>query len=393
MLRPILDIDEVRAFLEKWAGGSVRGVKQFSDGQISSVFRFEVVALDSGRRRTTWSSVAVSPSNSPGPGEDSGRAFALGRESQSTHPRSLPKEGGPVDGGRYVVRFVSGEAADGLKKDRFIAPRAAAVGVPVPQVLTHGEVAMLVGNLTDEEQAKHGDAPYPLGFAICELMPGEHMGDLQQENRRFLIPAAIRTMDMISTIDISDTTGYGWFDGDGNGKYDTWRDYVAAQAFPYGGDNFYERRRDWFDDGFLEESIFQRITVRMMSMLEVIPEVERSVVHMELGSDNALVVGSEVSAALDWDNSIIGDHLYDGAWHDVYAPDLDFKQLFVERYESTGRVVEALDDRWLVCMLHVGLQTLQWYGVSKNEKAYHWMKARLLYLMGEGPAVGRHPYP
>jgi hygromycin-B 4-O-kinase len=338
LLQPVLNVDEVRVFLEEWAGGAVGEVSQFSSGQISSVFRFEVLG-----------------------------------------------------GGKYVARFVSGEAGDGLKKDRFIAPRAAAVGVPVPQVLAHGEVSLSVANLTDEERVEHGDGPYPLGFAICDLMPGEQMGDLQLEDRRFLIPTAIRTIDMISTIDVADTTGYGRFDGDGNAKYDSWRDYIAAQAFPDGGDNFYERRRDWFDNGFLEESVFQRITDRMMSLVARLPDVERSVVHMELGYDNALVVGSELSAALDWDNSIIGDHLYDGAWHDLYAPDLDFKRLFTERYAETGRVVERLDDRWLVCELHVGLQALQWYGFSKNEPAYHWMKARVLHVMGEGPPVGRHP--
>lgn len=338
MLQPKLKIDEVTKFLEDWSGGKITGLRQFEGGQASSVFGFEVVG-------------------------DS----------------------------KYVIRFVSGEASDGLKKDRFIAPRAEAVGVPVPQVLKHGDVSMSVSNLTDEERATHGNAPYPLGFAICNLMLGENMGDLQHPDRQFLIPAAINTIDKISTIDISDTTGYGWFGGDGNGKYDSWHDYIASQAFPYGGDNFYERRRDWFDNGFLEPEVFQRITDRMLATLGLIPEIDRSVVHMELGFDNALVVGSEVSAALDWDNSIIGDHLYDGAWHDLYAPDINFKRLFVERYAETGRVVNSLDDRWLVCQLHVGLQALQWYGVSKNERAYHWMKARMLYVLGEGEPVGRHP--
>jgi aminoglycoside phosphotransferase (APT) family kinase protein len=131
----------------------------------------------------------------------------------------------------------------------------------------------------------------------------------------------------------------------------------------------------------------------MMSTMERIPEVERSVVHMEFGFDNTLVVGDEVSAALDWDNSIIGDHLYDGAWNDLHAPLFDYKQLFADQYAATGRVVESFDDRWLVCQLHVVLQALQWFGVSKNETAYHWTKARILFLLGEGPAVGRQPAP
>ena len=37
-----------------------------------------VLRYGSGRRRTTWSRVAVSPSNSPGPGEDRWLGVSLG---------------------------------------------------------------------------------------------------------------------------------------------------------------------------------------------------------------------------------------------------------------------------------------------------------------------------
>ncbi len=219
------------------------------------------------------------------------------------------------------------------------------------------------------------------------------MGELQDEGRGHLIPAAVRTMDTISLIDISDTTGYGWFDGEGKGQRSSWAEYLAEEEFSRESGGFHDRRRAWFDDGggFLEASVFEHFSGRMMSVLAGLPGVDRSVVHIDFGHDNTLVVGREVSAVLDWDNSIIGDHLYDGARTDLYAPAIDFKRLFVERYAATGRVVEGLDARWLVCELHVGLQALKWYGRSGNEEAYHWMKARLFHLVGEGPAVGRHP--
>ncbi len=343
MLKPVLNIDEVVAFLSEWAGGEVGGISQFEAGQVSSVFGFEV----------------------------------RGGERSS----------------KYVVRFVSPENGEGLKKDRFIGPRAAAVGLPVPILLKHGEVRMAVGNLSDEEKSKHSADSYPLGFAICDWMPGEHMGEVQDEERWHLIPAQVRGIDLISTIDISDTTGWGWFDGYGNGQHDSWASYISAESFPEGGGDFYERRRDWFDDrgGFLEYDVLRYFSDRMMSMVQHLPEIERSVVHMEFGYDNTLVVGSEVSAALDWDNSIIGDHLYDGAWNDTYASELDYKQLFIDQYARTGRYVADLDNRWLVCQLHVVLQALRWYGLSKKEEAYHWMKGRMYFLLGEGPDSGRHP--
>ena len=352
MLRPVLDPAEVGEFLGGWAGGPVANISQFSKGQVSSVFSFDVV----GDFRTV-----------------------------------LRRSDPDASSGRYVVRFVSPENGEGLKKVRFIGPRAAAVGIPVPRLVHHGEVRLSVGNLSDEERLRHDSGAYPLAFAICDRAPGEHMGELQDADRRHLIPAAVRAIDLISQIDISDTTGYGWFDGEGNGRWETWQDYIAAQEFSLGEGGLYARRRSWFDEEFLEVEVFQRLSDRMMELLAVIPRVERSVVHMEFGYDNALVVGDEVSAALDWDNSIIGDHLYDGAWNDLYMPELDFKRLFTDRYAETGRVVPGLDDRWLLCQLHIGLQVLQWYGVSSNPRAYEWMKGRTLFLMGEGPTVGRHP--
>jgi len=80
--------------------------------------------------------------------------------------------------GRYVVRFVSSEYGEGLKKDRFIGPRAADVGVPVPRLVHHGEVALAVGNVSDEERSQHSESAFPLGFSICDRMPCEHMGEL-----------------------------------------------------------------------------------------------------------------------------------------------------------------------------------------------------------------------
>ncbi|MEE8045214.1 MAG: phosphotransferase, partial [Dehalococcoidia bacterium] len=358
LLQPVLDIDELTAFLEQWAGGPVGGVEQFSNGQVSSVFSFDVV------------------------GDDGGDVGA-GLRSADPDARS----------GRYVARFVSREHGEAVKKDRFIAPRAAAVVLPTPRLVKYGEVDLTVGNMTDEDKLRHSGEKYPLTFAICDLMPGEHMGELQDEERRHLIPAAVRAMDTISLIDISDTTGYGWMDSEGNGQHDSWAEYVAEEAFSREPGGFYDRRRSWFDDrgGFLEVDVFEHVSERMMSLVGALLEVGRSVVHIDFGYDNTLVIGNEVSAVLDWDNSIIGDHLYDGARYDLYAPELDFKQLFVERYAATGRAVPGLDDRWLVCLLHVGLQALGWYGVSNNEPAYHWMKARVLNVLGEGPPVGRHP--
>ena len=206
-----------------------------------------------------------------------------------------------------------------------------------------------------------------------------------------MIPTAVQTIDRISLIDISDTRGYGWFDGEGIGQRDSWASYIAAESFPEDGGSFYKRRRTWFDEGFLEFDVFRHFSDRMMSDVSGLPEIDRSVVHMEFGYENTLVVGSEVSAALDWDNSIIGDHLYDGAWNDVYASGLNYKRLFAEHYELMGRDVLRFDDRWLVCQLHVVLQALQWYGRANKEAAYHWMKDRMLFLLGEGDAVGRHP--
>lgn len=349
MLRPELDISELTEFLSDWAEGPIANLSQFQNGQVASVFAFDVGG-------------------------------------------KIPERVDPgASSGHYVARFVPRESSEGLKKDRFIAPRATAVGVPVPRLVKFGHTRMCVKNLSDEEKAKHDADAFPLAYAICDRAPGEHMGELQDLDRRHLVPTTVRVIDMISLIDISDTFGFGWFDGEGNGKYETWVEYIAAQAHSTGAGSFYERRREWFEEGFLEADVFQHLSDRMMELASLTPTGERSVVHMEFGYDNTLVVGDEVSAALDWDNSIIGDHLYDGAWNDLYMPELDFKRLFIERYELTGRDVPNLDERWLCCQLHVCLQALQWYGRSNNPRAYEWMKARTLFVLGEGPEVGRHP--
>lgn len=354
MLKPVLEISEVAAFLGEWASSPVADLELMPTGQIASVYSFDV-------------------------GSDDSHGSASGMRQSD------------IGSSKYVARFVSPEYAEGLKKDRFIALRAAKVGVPVPRIVELGETAMRVVNRSPEEElARDGSASH-LAFAICERAPGEHMGELQDVDRRHLLPAAIEAMDSISHIDISDTIGFGWFDGEGKTGFATWVEYLAATAEKTSPGSFYKKHRRLFEDGFLEADVFDYFSQRMMELAGYTPVTERSVVHSDFGWDNTLVEGDRVTSVLDWDNAIIGDHLYDGARTDLYSPDLDLKPLFAERNRSTGREVPNFDERWLCSQLHVSIDALGWYGRSNNPEAYEWMKARTRFLLGEGPAVGRHP--
>jgi len=349
MFRPEIKTEEVTAFLTDWAGGGrVSDMTRIEAGQVSSVFSF------------------ISEEGVP--------------DSDETGPCKL------------IVRFSSHENAGGLVKSGFIIERAAAAGVAIPRSFGIGEAELPVSNLTDEDQ-KHFDANrYPLTFSISEWVDGEEMEDLQNRSAAGLILQTIETIEKISSVDISGTSGWGWFGGDGVGRHASLFEHYAASVFDKSKTRLYAQHRDRFESGFLEVDTFDFFSNRLMEIVERLPEVPRVLVHTDFGWDNVLVRDGEIAAVIDWDNAIFGDELYDYARQQVYVANVDFRSMVRSRWESAGWDMTGFEARWMTCAVHAVLDTLNWYGWSDNATAYEWLKAQGLELLGEGPpVVGRHP--
>jgi hygromycin-B 4-O-kinase len=137
-------------------------------------------------------------------------------------------------------------------------------------------------------------------YCVSEKLPGITFQDADEAEVIRLLEPVTEVWRAICDTDISDTSGYGDFDGDGIGKYRTWHDYLLSIL-----DCDWQKVTDRIDSSLLD-----RLTREFESLLPSCPE-ERRLVYGDFGSNNLLVHKGRVTGVLDWDNAIYGDPLLD----------------------------------------------------------------------------------
>ena len=139
---------------------------------------------------------------------------------------------------------------------------------------------------------------------------------------------------------------------------DSWHEHLLAVRGSTGA----RRPADWydlphgrsaasavFDDGFARLSAID------------LSNTPRSLIHADLINRNVHVVGDRITGVFDWGCGRYGDHLYESAWFEFWAPfhpHLDVSLLLAElqgRWTSAGADLSAEEPRRLACLLHIGL--------------------------------------
>lgn len=86
-----------------------------------------------------------------------------------------------------------------------------------------------------------------------------------------------------------------------------------------------------------------------------------SLLHCDLVNRNVLVKDGQISAVFDWGCARYGDHLYDLAWFEFWAPwvpqlDINYLRESLEaRWEASGYMPTEKEARLAACYLHIGL--------------------------------------
>ncbi len=339
MYKPKLSHAVVTAFLEKWSGGSVRNLEYVDFGFVSTIYSFETYSKESGRSE------------------------------------------------KLIAKFSAHENAGGQEKNQFVHELTKGSNLTVAEIREVGEVELPVSNPTPYNTENFSSDSYPLTYSFIRWIDGEHFPDLQFKPAAPWVPIAIETVEQISDIDISSTSGWGWFGPEGIGKFKSWQEHLLNSCFDKSKSRLYAQHRDRFEDGFLELETHEYFSGKLRDLVEKLPDVRRCLVHTDFGWDNVLVNDGAVEAVIDWDNAVFGDELYDLVRIGVYAPAIDLKSVVRERWEVENRDLEHFDLRWDACAVHMIVDVLAWYGWSENPASYAWMKARGLELLGEGPPV------
>ncbi|WP_028612514.1 phosphotransferase family protein [Paenibacillus harenae] len=258
----------------------------------------------------------------------------------------------------FVIRFSDLEGA--YDRERFVSNLLASQGVPYPRVLSDGTY----GSLT---------------YSISERLAGGMLADLPDEQKGNLLPGLIRVISRMNQVDVSATKGFGWLDADGNGKYDSWQQYVTDFYKEDQAGTFWENWTELFRTTFLEKDVFEECYARL---LEFSPynAPHRHFVHNDCHAWNLLTDGLAITGIIDA-NSAYGDYFVDLSIVETAIPGQDVIKAFRDDQERKGILAADFKERLLGARYYKGLDALRFYAKMGWKDAYEHTRNHLLSLI------------
>lgn len=243
------------------------------------------------------------------------------------------------DDAALVIRF--GNHIDDFQKDQ-MAYAYATPDLPVPKVYEIGEA-------------------FGGYYAISTRAYGTPLEQLHADAWLAVVPAVVAALEALRTADTSTTTGWGGWGVDGNAPHASWSSYllVVDQDTPDRRTYGWRTRLATLPEG--EAAFTWGYDLLKQVASDTVP---RTLLHCDLINRNVLVDGDRLSGVFDWGCSIYGDHLYELAWFEFWAPwmpqlDIDYLRSALEAHWRTiGYEPPNKADRLAACYLHIGLDHL-----------------------------------
>lgn len=238
-----------------------------------------------------------------------------------------------------AIRF--GKYLDDFEKDR-VACEYAGPGLPIPEV-------------TEIGQAFDGY------YSIATRVHGVPLESVDGDQWHALLPSLVSAMEAMRVADLSATSGFGGWGSEQKASHSCWSEYLLSVA----EDTPDQRGGGWRERLVTAPEDDAAFTWGYELLKEVASDtIPRSLIHGDLINRNVLVAGDALSGVFDWGCSKYGDHLYELAWFEFWAPwypDLDMRLLRSElekRWQATGCMPVDKQRRLAACYLHIGLEHL-----------------------------------
>jgi hygromycin-B 4-O-kinase len=246
-----------------------------------------------------------------------------------------------------VIRF--GKYVSDFQKDQ-LAHTYATSDLPIPKVLE-------IGSAWDGY------------YAISTRVYGVPLEGVSAGQWLALVPAVVAALEAMRTADLSATEGFGGWGADRNAAHSSWSNRLLS----VGEDRPDQRGHGWRER--LATSPQGEATFGWgLDLLKKVADdaVPRSLLHCDLTNRNVLVKGEQISGVFDWGCSVYGDHLYDLARFEFWAPwhpqlDMEYLRSAIEqRWVERGYIPENKDSRFMACYLHIGLEHLAYHAHLGN---------------------------
>jgi hygromycin-B 4-O-kinase len=263
------------------------------------------------------------------------------------------------DGADYIARFSALD--EDFLKDRLVMGYASP-HLPVPRILEIGEA-------------------FGGYYAISGRMTGDFIETLDANSMRALLPSLFAMLDTVRNVDVSGTTGYGVWGGDGHAPHATWQ----AALLDIADDRPTKRVHGWRErlaSSAAASQAFDAGFERLQTLIGVCPE-ERHLIHSDMLYYNVLVANGRISAVLDWGSSMYGDFLWDLAWFTFWQPwysgwrEIDFVAEATRHFRSIGLDVPRMAERLRCYEICIGLDGLAYQAWAGHWTNLEWTAGRL----------------
>ena len=243
------------------------------------------------------------------------------------------------DDEELVIRF--GKYVDDFQKDQ-LAYAYAGPELPIPEVIDIGPA-------------------FDGYYAISTRVRGIPLERVNSKNWRAVVPSIVSALEAMRLADISSTVGMGGWGVEGAAVHTAWSDHLLA----VGDDKPTQRTHGWRErlaKSPQGDAVFRRGFDLLRDVAD--DSVPRCLVHCDLINRNVLVNEDRISGVFDWGCSIYGDHLYELAWFEFWAPwypELNMPYLRAElerRWREGGYAPVDKESRLMACYLHIGLDHL-----------------------------------
>lgn len=258
-----------------------------------------------------------------------------------------------LDGRGAVARF--GAHGEDFAKDRAMAAHRSP-DLPIPQVWEVGET------------------PWGESYAVSERAEGVVLDGLDGAGLRRVLPRLLAALRAMGRIAVPAGAGFGGWGPGGTAPSRHWRQALWDAA----DDRRLPGWRAALAGSPTGAGPHDAALGRLRALGADLPDV-RQVVHCDLLHDNVLVRGAEVTAVLDWGNSLYGDALYDAAWLLYWWPwypawaEIDIGAELRRHWAAEGGLPPDGERRLLCYQLHIGAShmaysafTGRWDDLARN---------------------------
>ncbi len=199
-----------------------------------------------------------------------------------------------------------------------------------------------------------------------------------------LVPALARAMEALRTADISITTGIGGWNADGQAEFGSWSAFLLSCAV----DSPTHRTHGWrqkLDRHAVGAATFDW-GYALLQTVATVP-APRCLVHCDLANRNVHVIEDTITGVFDWGCSLFGDHLYELAWFEFWAPWTPSLDMVLLRrqldyaWRASGYRPDHVAERLRACYLHIGLGHLGYNAFTGNVESLEGTAHRLRALV------------